>query len=235
MSDNPKIFLLWSDEIVERLDPLYYAGDVLDFIRTSKFEVVELGQVITFIKSGFAAGKQNQDELADGPIQIRPTNIDQFGGLKFDKIITLPKELLKERPQDIIQRGEVLFNNTNSQELVGKTVYFDLDGNYFCSNHVTRIRTDKSKLLPQFLWLLLNTYQARNVFYRICVNWNNQSGVNVKLLKTLQIPLPSISKQREAIQFVEDAHAEKRKKEEEIKKILASIDDFVLGELGISV
>jgi len=234
-STKPEIFSVWSDEIENRLDPLFYAGDILSFIRHSKFEIVELSSVITFIKTGFAAGKQNQSENKDGIVQIRPTNIDEFGNLKFDKIITLPSSLLDERAEDIIQKNEVLFNNTNSQELVGKSAYFDIDGTYFCSNHITRIKTDEKKLLPKFLWLLLNTYQVKKVFYKICVNWNNQSGVNVELLKTLQIPLPSLQKQREAIEFVHNAYHEKSKKEEEIKQILASIDDFVLGELGIEI
>src|SRR3990167_3779568 len=127
ISENPQIFLLWSDKVTERLDPLYYAGDLLDFLRTTKFEVADLGSVTTLIKAGFAAGKQNWDESDDGIIQIRPTNIDKFGVLKFDKTISLPNKLLTDRSQDVIQKGEVLFNNTNSQELVGKTTYFDLD------------------------------------------------------------------------------------------------------------
>jgi len=37
------------------------------------------------------------------------------------------------------------------------------------------------------------------------------------------------------VQKIKFAYAEKLKKEDEIKKILASIDDYVLGELGIEI
>ena len=37
------------------------------------------------------------------------------------------------------------------------------------------------------------------------------------------------------MQKIKFAYAEKLKKEDEIKKILASIDDYVLGELGIEI
>jgi type I restriction enzyme S subunit len=33
------------------------------------------------------------------------------------------------------------------------------------------------------------------VFYRLCVNWNNQSGINAEALRRIMIPLPPLSMQ----------------------------------------
>ena len=43
--------------------------------------------------------------------------------LVFEKTIYIDASTVNE--DDMVFRGEVLFNNTNSQELVGKTVLFD--------------------------------------------------------------------------------------------------------------
>lgn len=85
----------------------------------------------------------------------------------------------------------VLFNNTNSQEWVGKSAYFANEENRkkYTSNHITAIDVDRSKILPEYLWAILNMYQRHKVFYSICTNWNNQSGIGLDLLKSLHIPL----------------------------------------------
>ena len=97
----------------------------------------------------------------------------------------------------------MLFNNTNSQEQVGKTAYFDLVGDYFCSNHITRIATDGDQLHPQFLGYVLNLYQRQKAFFRLCTNWNNQSGVGMDLLKKIPIPLPDPKRQRQIVRRLE--------------------------------
>ena len=212
-----------------RFDPLWLLFNPKIFLKNTPFCVEALGKSIVSAKTGFAAGKENQTNR-DGIIQIRPTNLDEQGILKFDKNIYVPKDISTEY---LLQKGEVLFNNTNSQELVGKTAYFDLDGNFTSSNHITRIQTDTNRLLPQYLAIVLNVYQRNKVFFNICVNWNNQSGVNVELLKNLLIPLPPIPTQQHIIDLMDKAYKAKKEKENKAKELLDSIDSYLLEELGI--
>ncbi len=212
-----------------RFDPLWLLFNPKIFLKNTPFCVEALGKSIVSAKTGFAAGKENQTNR-DGIIQIRPTNLDEQGILKFDKNIYVPKDISTEY---LLQKGEVLFNNTNSQELVGKTAYFDLDGNFTSSNHITRIQTDTNRLLPQYLAIVLNVYQRNKVFFNICVNWNNQSGVNVELLKSLLIPLPPLSTQQHIIDLMNKAYKAKKEKENKAKELLDSIDSYLLEELGI--
>ncbi|EQB3613635.1 restriction endonuclease subunit S [Campylobacter upsaliensis] len=212
-----------------RFDPLWLLFNPKMFLKNTPFCVEALGKSIVSAKTGFAAGKENQTNR-DGIIQIRPTNLDEQGILKFDKNIYVPKDISTEY---LLQKGEVLFNNTNSQELVGKTAYFDLDGDFTSSNHITRIQTDTNRLLPQYLAIVLNVYQRNKVFFNICVNWNNQSGVNVELLKDLLIPLPPLSTQQHIIDLMDKAYKAKKEKENKTKELLDSIDSYLLEELGI--
>ena len=152
------------------------------------FEVIVLGQVITSMKSGFAAGKANQGSSECGIVQIRPTNIDTTGTLIFDKNVYIDSEIVKKKPEQVLSVGEVLFNNTNSQEWVGKTTYFDKAGDFVCSNHITRIVPDSEKLLPRFLTILL-FYQEKRIFL-IFAQIGITNRVNAKQLEKPKSPPP---------------------------------------------
>jgi restriction endonuclease S subunit len=229
-------FTVWSNEIERRIDPLYYSLDIFSFLKDKKYEIKAIGEVTKYLKTGFAAGKQEQaEDKGNGIIQIRPTNIDEEGQLYFDKNIYLKNEYLETKRDEVVQKGEVLFNNTNSQDLVGKTTNFDLEGSYFCSNHITRIKAKENVVNPQYLTVILNLYQKKKIFFNICTNWNNQSGVNIELLKTVNIPLPPLPIQNQIVEVMQSAYTQKKQKEAEARGLLASIDDYVLDELGIKL
>lgn len=179
-----------------RGDPLFHQTDIFGFIRESCFELSMLGRHINYFLSGFAAGRDEQVYEEDGGvIQIRPTNISEDRELVFRRNVFIDASELRLRRLDVLKRGEVLFNNTNSQDLVGKSVCFDLDGDYFSSNHITRIATKPEELNAAYLAYVLNLYQRRKVFFKLCTNWNNQSGVGSEVLRRIPVPVPTSKRQ----------------------------------------
>ncbi len=233
--NNNKIFILQLSEIEKRLDPLYYFENVFGFLKITKYNSHTLSELTNYTIAGFGVGKDEQDLTQNGYIQIRPTNIDDFGLLKFDRNVYLGEEYITSRRSNIIQKNDILFNNTNSQELVGKTAFFDLDGTYFHSNHITRINVNEEKILPKFLWILLNLYQQKKIFYTLCTNWNNQSGVGLELLNSLKIIVPEKAIQQKVIDIHENSFWLKRQNEIETEKLLESIDEYLMKELGIHI
>lgn len=229
------MFLLLKGELENRLDPLFYSENIFSFLKTTTFEVKKIREINTFVKAGFGVGRQDQDLEQNGYIQIRPTNLDEDGFLKFEKNIYLPESYLETNKTNILEKEDVLFNNTNSQELVGKTAYFEEEGIFLHSNHITIIRVNKEMILPKYLWILLNIYQKRKIFFNICTNWNNQSGVGIDRLLSLKIPIPNLETQQTIINIFEKAYSLKRANEEKAKELLASIDDYLLAELGITL
>jgi type I restriction enzyme S subunit len=217
-----------------RFDPLFHSFKLWHAIEASPTPSAHLGRYCRLAKTGFAAGGSMQLHDDDGIIQIRPTNISSDRQLKFDRNVYLDRSILTEQPTDVLQRREVLFNNTNSQEQVGKTVFFDIDGSFVCSNHITRIATNETQLLPEYLTAVLNAYQRLKVFYSICTNWNNQSGVNVDLLRKLTIPIPLLEKQRniarEVRSIFDQANALRRDATDELERAKADIEAILLGD-----
>jgi len=225
----------FSEATGQRLDPLFHQADVFAFIREAKCGLKKLGSQVEYFITGFPAGRGDQvDEEDGGVIQIRPTNLNDDRELIFRRNVYIAAEELKTRKADVLKRREVLFNNTNSQEQVGKTVWFDLDGDYFSSNHITRIGAKSAELNPQYLAAVLNLYQRRKVFFKLCTNWNNQSGVGSDILARMPVPMPKPTRQAaivEKLEAVRDkARALRDQARTDLEKAKRDIEALILGK-----
>ncbi len=103
----------------------------------------------------------------------------------------------------LLRKGDVLFNNTNSPELVGKTAHFDLNGEFAFSNHMTRLRCRGAALLPAYCSLALHRKWHEGYFLRICNNHVSQASISRSVLADAEIPLPPLPEQRRIVERVE--------------------------------
>ena len=110
--DKNKVFLVKFRELDGRFDPIFYSSNINKF-NWGKYESLKIQSIAKKLISGVGVGKQDQGTDIEGVIQIRPTNITKDGILKYDKNIFLPK--LFQGPK--INIDDILFNNTNSQDL----------------------------------------------------------------------------------------------------------------------
>jgi restriction endonuclease S subunit len=218
-----------------RFDPLYHHGDLFYFVRNASCGLTRLGPLTDYFMTGFAAGRNDQvDEEGNGIIQIRPTNLSRDRELIFNRNVYISSEERDTRKADLLLKNEVLFNNTNSQEQVGKSVLFDIGGEFFASNHITRVGVVFEKLVPDYLYYVLNLYQRRRVFFRVCTNWNNQSGVGGDLLAKMPIPVPSVQRQREIVATLNlvrtQARSLRAQAQADLEQAKREIEAMILGE-----
>ena len=185
------------------------------------------------LTSGFAAGQGNRAQPGEDSVpQIRPTQIRRDGEIDLSEAYGIRVQDIADR--NYIQHGEVLFNNTNSTALVGKSAVFVELGPTVCSNHVTRLRL-REGIEPEFVEMVLNWLQKRGYFARLCTNFNNQAGVNTETLSSVRIPFPPASQRKELVTRMLLARAERKTKLAEADALLAGLDDFVLDALGIAL
>lgn len=153
---------------------------------------VKLGALIREAQSGFASGERDPN----GVIQLRMNNVDTRGNIIWDDYIRVPADRETIEQYQLI-KGDVVFNNTNSVELVGKSALFvKHDEPVVYSNHFTRIRTKTDILLPVLLSIWLNYQWQKEVFANICNRWIGQSAVKPDKLLALDFPLPPLSEQK---------------------------------------
>jgi type I restriction enzyme S subunit len=156
-----------------------------------EWEVVKLKEVVSEAKSGFACGKRDEN----GILQLRMDNIEPEGWINVEAGVKVP---IPEGVEDyILKPGDILFNNTNSIDLIGKTAIFRGEfSRCVYSNHLTRIRVDRNKVVPEWVLYLLIRKWKLGVFKAICHRHVHQAGINNEDLLRLKIPLPSLQEQQ---------------------------------------
>ena len=95
-----------------------------------------LAEVVAEAQPGFACGQRD----TNGVVQLRMNNVDTRGNFAWKDFIRVPADATTISRYRL-EKGDILFNNTNSVELVGKTALFsDHPETVVYSNHFTRLR-----------------------------------------------------------------------------------------------
>lgn len=101
--------------------------------------------------------------------------------------------------------GDVLFNRTNSYELVGRTGVYELDGDHVFASYLVRIQTDPEKLEPKFLSLYLNSDFGRRQVLAYATKAVSQANVNASNLLRVRLPLPPLEVQQQLLKEIAKA------------------------------
>lgn len=177
-----------------------------------------LSDMLVEAKPGFASG----DDPPEGIFQFRMNNITTEGQLDFTKRRLVPRDA-RNIDNYFVEAGDVLFNATNSPELVGKSAYFPgLPEPAVFSNHFLRLRPRKDQLDGRFLARWLNRQFKRRVFEGMCRQWVNQATVGREALLSLRFPVPPLSDQRRIAEVLDRAEALRAKR----RAALAQLDSL---------
>ena len=160
-----------------------------------------VGDIVDEIKAGFASGQSSVDTI--GIPHIRPMNITDKGQFTWDGLKQIQASEYVGKEDYALRSGDVLFNNTNSKELVGKTCLIEKDIHGGYSNHMTRIRVKPNLCVAPFLALLLHNAWQQGVFLELANRWVGQAGINATALAQFQIPLPPLEVQKEIVTEIE--------------------------------
>ena len=138
---------------------------------------------------------------------LRMNNITYGGELDLSdtKRIDIPDNELEKCT---VRRGDVLFNRTNSKELVGKTCVYDRDELMVLAGFVIRIRV-KDRILPEFLSAFLNTDFSKQMLFGMCKTAIGQANINAQELQNIGLYLPPVELQRRFVQFKKETDKSK--------------------------
>lgn len=98
-----------------------------------------------------------------------------------------------------LNRGDLLFNRTNSIEHVGKTGLFDLDGDYCFASYLVRIVPDTKQILPLFLTRMMNSTTFQTEAKAGASKAINQANINATKMKNLKVPVPTLAAQKKFV------------------------------------
>lgn len=165
-------------------------------------------------------GSSKKASLTDGEFaMLRMNNITYKGDVVLDelKYVNLDE---KEKEKHLVHKGELLFNRTNSKELVGKTAVYDHNEPIAYAGYLI-------KLIPNelansyFISGYLNSNYGKRYLYNLAKNIVGMANINAKELRGIPIYMPPKKLQDEY--------------EYKIKKINKSIDLFKQGQTELEM
>ena len=128
---------------------------------------------------------------------LRMNNITYGGELDLTetKTIDVPDEELEKCT---VHRGDLLFNRTNSKELVGKTCVYNRDELMVLAGFVVRVRLNE-KALPEFVSAFMNTSFLKQMLLGMCKAAIGQANINAQELQNIGIYIPPVELQKEYV------------------------------------
>jgi len=140
------------------------------------------------------------------------------------KYADISHELFK---QFKLKKFDVLFNRVNSDEFVGRTGIYFLDGAHTFASYLIRINSEYT-YQNCYLTVFLNCKYGYHSLQRVKRRAVNQANINAQELRNLKIPLPDINFQRKIENLIVESFSLKRKAESNYK----SAEKILIKELG---
>jgi type I restriction enzyme S subunit len=100
-----------------------------------------------------------------------------------------------------VEKGDILFNRTNSMDLVGKIGIFDMDGDYVFASYLIRIRSTEDNV-PEYLNYYLNSYRGQTSLRAKATPAVSQANINAKSLVQTYVPRPPKETQTDIVRII---------------------------------
>ncbi|MGL0931300.1 restriction endonuclease subunit S [Vibrio vulnificus] len=125
----------------------------------------------------------------------------KMGDIQAGKVILGEHQVVSAQIEDLpnlyLKFGDVLYNRTNSAELVGKTGMFEGDDDvYTFASYLIRIRCSFNNVMPAYLNLCMNTPLFRKTQIDPHIKQQcGQANVNGTLMKSMLVSVPPVREQ----------------------------------------
>ena len=129
---------------------------------------------------------------------LRMGNIGELGVDLSDLAYVDPEEIDLKKYR--LEKGDLLFNRTNSPELVGKTALFDANIECVCASYLVQFKLDEHRILPKYASYFFKTDAAQRQLYALTTLGVSQANINPTHLQDyLQVAYPSLEEQRKIV------------------------------------
>ena len=156
------------------------------------WEVKKVTEVADYVQYGL-----NQASSEKGKIpMLRMNNIVKGKMTNVPLVyVELNDSLLQQYK---LEKGDILFNRTNSLDLVGKVGVFELDGDYVFASYLIKVKVSKDNN-PYFVNYALNSYPIQCSLRSKATPAVSQANINSKSLRNTSIIIPTNKKEQDEI------------------------------------
>lgn len=186
-------------------------------VSDASWEEKTIGEICSSLKYG--TSKKSSD---DGEVVVLRMGNLQNGEIDWSNLAyTSDEEDIKKY---LLKSGDVLFNRTNSPELVGKTSIYRGEMPAIYAGYLIKLDYEKNIVVGDYLNYYLNSSKAKEYYMQVKTDGVSQSNINAKKIGEFEIPLPSLSEQHEIVRLIDDLLARERAAQQATEQALASID-----------
>ncbi len=148
---------------------------------------------------------------------LRMNNITYSGelDLRDTKRIDIPDS---ELDKCTVRRGDVLFNRTNSKELVGKTCVYNRDELMVLAGFVIRVRVNE-RIRSDVLSAFLNMDFSKRMLIGMCKTAIGQANINAKELQNIDLYIPPIELQDQFVALKNKIDQQKQTVQQSLEKL----------------
>lgn len=182
---------------LQKLDDLIKArfvemfGDPIE--NPKNWEITTVGDIVTEVRYGTSKPAVDGGQYP----YLRMNNLTADGHLDLRdlKYIDISDE---EIEKCVVRTGDVLFNRTNSIDLVGKTAVFDFSEEMVIAGYIIRVRLKKN-MLPVVFSEYMNLKALKDILRSMAKGAVNQANINAQELQSIRIYLPDIELQKQFV------------------------------------
>ena len=167
------------------------------------WEIVTIGDVVTEVRYG-----TSKPAVEGGKYPyLRMNNLTADGHLDLNdlKYIDIPDD---EIEKCVVRKGDILFNRTNSIELVGKTAVFDLPEDMVIAGYIIRVRLNE-RILPEVFSQYMNLEALKDILRSMAKGAVNQANINAQELQSIKVYIPDMGLQKQFIEMKEQVDKSK--------------------------
>lgn len=179
-----------------------------------KFMKGKIKDVVTEVKYGTSSPAEDEGLYP----YLRMNNITPDGYMDYSKLKYINIVDDKEKEKYVVGKGDLLFNRTNSKELVGKTGVFNEDSEMIIAGYLIRVRTNE-KANPWYLWGYLNSSHGKKTLLGMCKSIVGMANINAQELQRIKILIPPIELQTQFARIVEKTEALKTQYQQSLQEL----------------
>lgn len=198
-----------------------------DPIRNPKgWKVVTIGDIVTEVRYG-----TSKPAVEGGKYPyLRMNNLTADGHLDLNdlKYIDISDD---EVEKCVVRKGDVLFNRTNSIDLVGKTAVFDLQDDMVIAGYIIRVRLNE-KILPEVLSQYMNLEALKDILRSMAKGAVNQANINAQELQSIRVYVPDIELQKQFVEMKDQVDKSKSKIRKSLEETQLLFDSLMQKYFG---
>ncbi|HXH54353.1 MAG TPA: restriction endonuclease subunit S [Gammaproteobacteria bacterium] len=131
---------------------------------------------------------------------LRMNNLTYEGYWNFASLKYINLEE-REKEKYLAKKGDLLFNRTNSKELVGKTAVFREEQEMAIAGYLIRVRCNESAN-SEYVSAYLNSSHGKATLEHMCKSIVGMANINAQELQDIQILLPPKNLQDQYAEFI---------------------------------